>query len=249
MYILAEVADDITISLDTWSANWNAEDLAEFYFNPTNFYLYSTSTRITQIIVKTNGMQRAGGFGTYNTFQNYPYNGAQVAINTTAVPGKRFIEMSVPLYNSYDTSAGACVSHTLTPNEFIGFEADFVDQDVAPNAAANKYYSITPGTSKFTSPERVGTVWVKGVVTSPDSNFNLTNGLTQQFTQTGGKSPVVWSSSNTAAGTINPSTGLLTSVALGTTIVQAMDADGTKSLPITVNVIATDAPLASEISE
>ena len=247
LYVLAEVADDITYSLDTWSNNWNAEDLAEIYFNPTNYYLGSSLTKVSQMIIKTNGMQRAGGFGTYNTFQNFPYLGAQIAINTTAVVGKRFIEISVPLYNSYDTT-GAGVIHSLIPNEFIGFEADFVDQDVATNATANKYYSVTPGTGKFASPERIGTVWIKGVITSPDFDHTLAPSATEQFTQTYGKAPITWNSSNLAAGSIS-STGLFTAAAVGVTSVYATDADGVKSVPVVITVTATDAPVVNDIKE
>ncbi len=248
LFIMAEVADDVTISGDTWSNNWNAEDLAEFYFNPTNYYEGSSATLLTQMIVKANGSNRAAGFGNLTTWNDYAYIGAQVAIDSTSVAGKRFYEISVPLYDSYNTTGTGTV-HALTPNEYIGFEADFVDQDgTLDDQSTYTWFAISPGTSKLSKPIRMGTVQVKGVILSPANNMNLTVGLTQQFNQSGGNGTIVWNSSNTAAGTIDAS-GLFTALAPGVTQITATDADGIISLPIAVTVVATNAPLAMELME
>ncbi len=247
LYVLGEITDEATVSMDTWSNNWYAEDLVEMYFNPTNYYLASAQ-KISQIVVKLNGAQRAGGFGNFSTFQNYPYSGALVAINSTAVAGKLFYEVSVPLFDSYDTTGNGAL-HVLAPNEFIGFDADYVDQDGLPNSAADYSVQFTsPGTGKYSAPIRISSVWVKGIVLAPYDDFSLTVGLTQQFSQTGATGTVTWNSSNPTVGSIT-NAGLFSASTPGTTYITASDADGLVSLPIKVTVVSTSAPLASEMFE
>jgi hypothetical protein len=242
------VNDDITVSLDTWSAVWYGEDLAGFYFNATNAYDTTLpATVVQQLIVKLNGMNRNSSFsaGGAAAYSNYTISGVQIAIDTTTTPGKRYYEISIPVYNSLD-STGVGATHILTPNEYLGFEPEFVDQDGPENTNTNyKWEVLSPGQSKLAAPYRIGTLQIKGVIISPDYDHTVPVGVTENINQFGGKSPIVWNSSAPSVGSID-STGLFTALSIGTTTITATDADGITSLSIAISVIPTSAPIVSE---
>ncbi|MFB3895240.1 MAG: Ig-like domain-containing protein [bacterium] len=239
-YIFAELTDDVTVSLDTWSSVWNAEDLAGFYFNANNIYANSYGVNsIQQLIIKLNGMSRNAVFSTGGpaSYSNYTITGVQFAIDSTSVPGKRCFEISVPIYTSLD-STGTGITHTLIPNEYLGFDAEFVDQDGPPNSSTTyKWYAYSQAQSKLGVGHRIGTVMVKGVVLTPSADTTLGNSSTIQFTQVGGKLPITWHSSDTTVCTID-STGLCTAlVSTGTAYITAIDADGMTSLPVKIDTV------------
>ncbi|MFB3895239.1 MAG: Ig-like domain-containing protein [bacterium] len=247
-YIFAEVADDITVSQDTWSSIWYGEDLAGFYFNANNAYDSTLpATAIQQLIIKLNGMNRNGSFsaGGPASYSNYTITGVQIAIDTTSTPGKRTYEISIPIYNSLD-STGVGALRILTPNEYLGFDAEYVDQDGSPDSNTTyKWYAYSPAQSKLSVGHRIGTALIKGIIISPDYNHIDPVGKTEYFTQSGGKLPIVWNSSAPSVGSID-STGLFTALSNGTTTITVTDADGINSLPVVISVVPTSAPLSSE---
>ncbi|MDI6782840.1 MAG: Ig-like domain-containing protein [bacterium] len=85
------------------------------------------------------------------------------------------------------------------------------------------------------------------IVVSPPS-ATVTIGQTKQFSYSGIPDPVVWSSTNTAVGSID-STGLFSAISTGSCQVEATYSRGTSnwSGSADVTVIATSAPLAPDV--
>ncbi|NOX42817.1 MAG: hypothetical protein GXP19_03660, partial [Gammaproteobacteria bacterium] len=70
----------------------------------------------------------------------------------------------------------------------------------------------------------------------------VNTGATQLFSATGGTAPYTWTSSNTAVASINTTTGLITAIAPGTTIINATDANNITGSSNTITVVALPAP-------
>ncbi len=114
----------------------------------------------------------------------------------------------------------------------------------AIDAATGLLTALAPGTTVVTATDANGVagtaaVTVTTVTVSPETAV-LQPGDTLQFTATGGTAPYTWSVSDPAVATIEAGTGLLTAVAVGTTQVTAVDANGFSATSgnITVSDIA-----------
>lgn len=76
---------------------------------------------------------------------------------------------------------------------------------------------------------------VPAIVSITSSAATIWKGGTTTYSATSNKGAVTWSSSNTSVATVNPSTGVVTSVSYGSANIIATAGDVSDSIPVYVN--------------
>ncbi len=116
------------------------------------------------------------------------------------------------------------------------------------NATSGLLTSLSAGSVTISATDNIGqiattaNIVVSNILVSPQT-ANLDTGSTQQFTASGGTAPYTWTSSNTAIATVNATTGLVTTIAVGTAIISATDTNSISGSTSTITVVIPPPPI------
>lgn len=241
--INSETAGTIKVGyMSTKSVAGKTGEFLKFKFNVKNNATYGNST----ISITTTTLKDENG-----TNLNAEYNNGVVSILSALTMNNTTMEMSINDQNQLSVSSSTgtifdSVTWTSSNNSVASVvaDADSKTATVTANSAGSATITASVGGVSATcvvnvaEPEEVYSI----SITNPLWNFlpatqRRTLSATFNPATSGNGKTITWSSANTSVATINPSTGEITAVSTGTSVITATD--GTKSNTYTLTVSKT----------
>ena len=241
--INSETAGTIKVGyMSTKSVAGKTGEFLKFKFNVKNNATYGNST----ISITTTTLKDENG-----TNLNAEYNNGVVSILSALTMNNTTMEMSINDQNQLSVSSSTgtifdSVTWTSSNNSVASVVAntDSKTATVTANSAGSATITASVGGVSATcvvnvaEPEEVYSISITNPLwTFLPATQRRTLSATFNPTTSGNGKTIIWSSANTSVATINPSTGEITAVSTGTSVITATD--GTKSNTYTLTVSKT----------
>lgn len=228
--------------MSTKSVAGKTGEFLKFKFNVKNNAAYGNST----ISITTTTLKDENG-----TDLNAEYNNGVVSILSALTMNNTTMEMSINDQNQLSVSSSTgtiidSVTWTSSNNSVASVVAntDSKTATVTANSAGSATITASVGGVSATcvvnvaEPEEVYSISITNPLwTFLPATQRRTLSATFNPTTSGNGKTITWSSANTSVATINPSTGEITAVSTGTSVITATD--GTKSNTYTLTVSKT----------